>query len=42
MAAAAQEGDEVVVLVKGVDGKGRLVLSRKEALDARGEDLANA
>ena len=39
LAALAREGDEVVVRVLGVDERGKLRLSRKEALGARGEEV---
>ena len=39
LAAVAREGDEVVVRVLGVDERGKLRLSRKEALGARGEEV---
>ncbi|MEW6744104.1 MAG: polyribonucleotide nucleotidyltransferase [Planctomycetota bacterium] len=35
----AREGDELIVRLLGVDNQGRLQLSRKDALDASGEDL---
>jgi polyribonucleotide nucleotidyltransferase len=39
LAAVAREGDDVVVRVVGVDERGKLRLSRKEALHARGEEI---
>ncbi len=41
MARAAKEGDTVLVKVLGADEKGRLVLSRKEALGVDPSDAAN-
>jgi polyribonucleotide nucleotidyltransferase len=42
MESAAREGDEVVVRVLGVDDRGKLRLSRREALGSRGEEVVNA
>ena len=42
LAAVAREGDEVVVRVLGIDERGKLRLSRKEALNARGEEIIAA
>jgi polyribonucleotide nucleotidyltransferase len=42
MNAVAREGDEVLVRVLGVDDRGKLRLSRKEALGSRGEEVVNA
>ncbi len=41
MTRAAKEGDTVLVRVMGADSKGRLVLSRKEALGVDPSDAAN-
>ncbi len=42
MGAAAREGDEIVVRVLGVDERGKLRLSRREALGSRDEEIVNA
>jgi polyribonucleotide nucleotidyltransferase len=42
LAAVAHDGEEVVVRVLGVDERGKLRLSRKAALDARGEEIVAA
>ena len=42
MERAASEGEEVTVRVLGVDERGKLRLSRREALEASAEDLVNA
>jgi polyribonucleotide nucleotidyltransferase len=42
LAALAREGDEVVVRVLGIDERGKLRLSRKEALNTRGEEIVEA
>ncbi len=39
--AVVREGDEVVVRVLGVDERGKLRLSRREALGASGEEIVN-
>ena len=41
MARVAKEGDRVMVRVMGADEKGRLVLSRREALGVDPADAAN-
>ena len=41
MSAATKTGDNVIVRIQGVDGRGRLRLSRRAALDRGDEPIVN-